>query len=127
MDAPRADPQPLPGQLHSAATDGSGQLQADIAAALRSSIVLPPYDEVLRLIDTLKGHLGPLIEQAKEHVEDHHPGEVAWYREHAQIDSAQLQLRAGPGNGLVSAARRLQTLARSVQQLHRQVHHEEGV
>ncbi|MFD9207436.1 DUF6415 family natural product biosynthesis protein [Streptomyces sioyaensis] len=125
MDATRADRLPLPGQLRPAATDGSDQMQADIAAALRSTIVLPPYDDVLRLIDTLKGHLGPLIEQAEEHVQEHRPGEVAWYREHAQIDNAQFQLRAGPGDGLVSAARRLQTLARSVQQLHRQVRHQE--
>ncbi|MFI9082284.1 hypothetical protein ACIGW8_38750 [Streptomyces sioyaensis] len=32
---------------------GDDQLQADIAAALRSRTTLPPYDEVLRLIDTL--------------------------------------------------------------------------
>ncbi|WP_432000687.1 DUF6415 family natural product biosynthesis protein [Streptomyces sioyaensis] len=125
MDATRADRLSLPGQLRPAATDGSDQMQADIAAALRSTIVLPPYDDVLRLINTLKGHLGPLIEQAEEHVQEHRPGEVAWYREHAQIDNAQFQLRAGPGDGLVSAARRLQTLARSVQQLHRQVRHKE--
>ncbi|MFI1303871.1 DUF6415 family natural product biosynthesis protein [Streptomyces sioyaensis] len=125
MDATRADRLPLTGQLRPAATDRSDQMQADIAAALRSTIVLPPYDDVLRLIDTLKGHLGPLIEQAEEHVQEHRPGEVAWYREHAQIDNAQFQLRAGPGDGLVSAARRLQTLARSVQQLHRQVRHQE--
>ncbi|WP_328547722.1 DUF6415 family natural product biosynthesis protein [Streptomyces platensis] len=126
MDATRADQQSLPGQLRPAAADGIDQIQADIAAALRSTIVLPPYDEVLRLIDTLKGHLGPLIEQAKEHVQEHRPGEVAWYREHAQIDNAQIQLRSGPGDGLVSAARRLQWLARSVQQLHRQIHHDQG-
>ncbi|MFE3886521.1 DUF6415 family natural product biosynthesis protein [Streptomyces lydicus] len=126
MHATRADRDPLPGQLRPPVTEGSDQIQADIAAALRSTIVLPPYDEVLRLIDTLKGHLGPLAEQAKEHVQEHRPGEAAWYREHAQIDNAQIQLRAGPGDGLVSAARRLQTVARSVQQLHRQLRHEEG-
>lgn len=126
MDATRLDREPVPGQLRPPAIDGSDQIQADIAAALRSTIVLPPYDEVLRLIDTLRGHLVPLIEQAEEHVQKHRPGEVAWYREHAQIDNAQFQLRAEPGDGLVSAARRLQTLARSVQQLHRQIRHEEG-
>ncbi|GGN55685.1 hypothetical protein GCM10012285_49650 [Streptomyces kronopolitis] len=126
MDATRADQQPLPDQLRPTGTDGIDQIQADITAALRSTIVLPPYDEVLGLIDTLKGHLGPLIEQAEEHVQEHRPGEVARYREHAQIDNAQFQLRAGPGEGLVSAARRLQALARSVQQLLRQIHHEQG-
>lgn len=126
MDVTRADPDPLPGQLRPPATDGSDEIQADIAAALRSTIVLPPYDEVLGLIDTLKQHLGPLIEQAEAHVQEHRPGEVAWYREHAQIDNAQFQLRAGPGDGLVSAARLLQALARTVQQLHRQLRHEEG-
>ncbi|MFJ9472456.1 DUF6415 family natural product biosynthesis protein [Streptomyces caniferus] len=126
MDATRADQQPLPGQSRPAGTDGIDQIQADIAAALRSTIVLPPYDEVLRLIDTLKGHLSPLVEQAKEHVQEHRPGEVAWYREHAQIDNAQIQLRSGPGDGLVSAARRLQSLARSVQQMLRQIHHNQG-
>ncbi|MER6307802.1 DUF6415 family natural product biosynthesis protein [Streptomyces sp. NPDC001657] len=122
MDATRADPSPSQPTV----TDATDQLQADVAAALRSSIVLPPYDEVLRLIETLQGHLAPLIEQAKEHVEQHRPGEVAWYREHRQIDNAEFQLRAGPGNGLVSAARRLKNLALTLQQLHRQVHHEEG-
>ncbi|MGV4930016.1 hypothetical protein K2224_07890 [Streptomyces sp. BHT-5-2] len=122
MDATRADPSPSQPTV----TDATDQLQADVAAALRSSIVLPPYDEVLRLIETLQGHLAPLIEQAKEHVEQHRPGEAAWYREHRQIDNAEFQLRAGPGNGLASAARRLKNLALSVQQLHRQVHHGEG-
>ncbi|MEU9485396.1 DUF6415 family natural product biosynthesis protein [Streptomyces decoyicus] len=126
MDVTRADRDPLPGQLRPPAAEGSDEIQTDIAAALRSTIVLPPYDEVLGLIATLKGHLGPLIEQAEEHVQEHRPGDVAWYREHAQIDNAQFQLRAGPGDGLVSAARRLQILARSVQQLHRQIRHDEG-
>ncbi|WP_407287368.1 DUF6415 family natural product biosynthesis protein [Streptomyces sp. BP-8] len=101
MDATRADPP----QSQPTATDSTDELQADIAAAFRSSIVLPPYDEVLRLIDTLKGHLARLIEQAEEHVKRHRPGEAAWYREHRQIDNAEIQLRAGPGNGLASAAR----------------------
>ncbi|MGW2922969.1 DUF6415 family natural product biosynthesis protein [Streptomyces angustmyceticus] len=126
MDVTRADQQPLPEQSRPPAAVGSDEIQADIAAALRATIVLPPYDEVLRLIDTLKGHLGPLIEQAEAHLPEHRPGEAAWYREHAQIDSARFQLRAGPGDGLVSAARRLQSLARSVQQLRRQIRHEEG-
>ncbi|MEK2476640.1 DUF6415 family natural product biosynthesis protein [Streptomyces noursei] len=88
---------------------GSDQLQADIAAALRSRTTLPPYDEVLRMIDTLKEHLAPLVDQAKEHVNEHRPGDGAWRQ---SIAGAEYQLRAGPGNGLVSAAHRLQALAR---------------
>ncbi|WP_043265083.1 DUF6415 family natural product biosynthesis protein [Streptomyces sp. CT34] len=91
---------------------GSDQLQADIAAALRSRTTLPPYDEVLELIDTLKGHLAPLVEQAKEHVnEQPRSGSGAWRQ---AIAGAEFQLRAGPGNGLVSATHRLQGLARCV-------------
>ncbi|MFB7630708.1 DUF6415 family natural product biosynthesis protein [Streptomyces sp. NPDC056149] len=93
------------------AGSGSNQLQADIAAALRSRTTLPPYDEVLRLIDALKGHLVPLVEQAKERVDEHRPGEGSWRQ---AIAGAEFQLRAGPGDGLVSATHRLQALARCV-------------
>lgn len=95
----------------SAVGSGSDQLQADIAAALRSRITLPPYDEVLRLIDALKGHLAPLVEQAKEHVNEPRPGGGSWLQ---AIAGAEFQLRAGPGDGLVSATHRLQGLARCV-------------
>ncbi|GHI10214.1 hypothetical protein AQI88_39535 [Streptomyces cellostaticus] len=94
---------------------GSDQLQADIVAALRSRTTLPPYDEVLRLIDTLKGHLAPLVDQAKEH----HPGDGAW---HQAIAGAEFQLRAGPGNGLVSATHRLQALALCLLHFQRHLH-----
>ncbi|GGV03718.1 hypothetical protein GCM10010211_83730 [Streptomyces albospinus] len=75
---------------------GSDQLQADIAAALRSRTTLPAYDEVLRLIDALKGHLAPLVDQAKEHVNEHHAGDGAWRQ---AIVGAEYQLRSGPGTG----------------------------
>ncbi|GAA2657699.1 DUF6415 family natural product biosynthesis protein [Streptomyces lunalinharesii] len=95
------------------------QLRADVAAALRSGTTLPPYDEVLRLIDTLKGHLAPLVDQAKEHVNEHRLGADAWRQ---PIAGAEYQLRAGPGDGLVSATRRLQALARCVLQFDRHLH-----
>ncbi|MFE0187302.1 DUF6415 family natural product biosynthesis protein [Streptomyces sp. NPDC058989] len=101
---------------------GSDQLQADIAAALRSRTTLPPYDEVLRLIDALKGHLAPLVDQAKEDFEQHRPKDGAWRQ---VIAGAEFQLRAEPGNGLVSATHRLQGLARCLlrfrEDLHRDV------
>ncbi|MFC9740897.1 DUF6415 family natural product biosynthesis protein [Streptomyces noursei] len=100
---------------------GSDQLQADIAAALGTRTTLPPYDEVLRLIDTLKGHLVPLIDQAKEHVDEHRPGDGVWRQ---AIAGAEFQLRAGPSNGLVSAAHRLQGLARCVLHFHRHLPHD---
>ncbi|WEB40457.1 DUF6415 family natural product biosynthesis protein [Streptomyces yunnanensis] len=95
---------------------GSDQCRADIAAALRSRTTLPPYDEVLQLIDTLKGHLAPLVEHAKEHVNEHQPREGAWRQ---AIAGAEFQLKAGPGNGLVSATHRLQALARCLLYFHR--------
>ncbi|MEU9115966.1 DUF6415 family natural product biosynthesis protein [Streptomyces sp. NPDC048483] len=80
--------------------DGCDQLQADIAAALRTKSTLPPYDEVLRLIDALKGHLAPLVEQAQEHVggriDEQRPGDGA---RRQSIAGAEFQLRAGPGQG----------------------------
>lgn len=100
---------------------GSDQLQADIAAALCSRATLPPYDEVLRLIDTLKAHLAPLVDQAKEHVNEHRPGDGAW---HQAIAGAEFQLRAGPGNGLVSATHRLQALTRCLLLFQRHLHHD---
>ncbi|GGU96550.1 hypothetical protein GCM10010211_74880 [Streptomyces albospinus] len=69
-------------------------------------------DECLLLrgeIGTLKGHLAPLVDQAKEHVNEHRPGDGAWRQ---AVAGAEFQLRAGPGNGLVSATHRLQALAR---------------
>ncbi|PJN37324.1 hypothetical protein CG747_28930 [Streptomyces sp. CB02959] len=100
---------------------GSDQIQADIAAALRSRTTLPPYDEVLRLIDTLKGHLAPLVDHAQEHVNEHRPQDGAWRQAMA---GAEYQLRAGPGNGLVSATHRLQSLARCLLHFHRHLHHD---
>ncbi|MFJ9416670.1 DUF6415 family natural product biosynthesis protein [Streptomyces sp. NPDC101227] len=102
---------------------GSDQLQADIAAALRSRTTLPPYDDVLQMIETLKGHLAPLVDQAKEHVNEHRPGGGTWRQ---TIAGAEFQLRAGPGNGLVSATHRLQPLARCLLHLHRQLHRDVG-
>ncbi|KIZ19803.1 DUF6415 family natural product biosynthesis protein [Streptomyces natalensis] len=100
---------------------GSDQFQADIDAALRSRTTLPPYDEVLRLIDTLKGkgHLAPLVEQAKQHVNEHRPQDGGWRQ---AISGAEFQLRAGPGDGLVSATHRLQALARCLLHFQRQLY-----
>ncbi|MFF2807854.1 DUF6415 family natural product biosynthesis protein [Streptomyces sp. NPDC058000] len=97
----------------------SDQFQADIAAALRSRTTLPPYDEVLRLIDTLKGHLTPFVEQAKEHVNEYRPQDGVWRQ---AISGAEFQLRAGPGDGLVSATHRLQALARCLLFFQRQLY-----
>ncbi|MFB6539322.1 DUF6415 family natural product biosynthesis protein [Streptomyces noursei] len=102
---------PIPA-ASSRTTGGAGppdQLHADIAAALRTRTMLPPYDEVLRLTDTLKGHLAPLVEKAKEHVIAQHPVGGSWRQ---AIAGAEFQLRAGPGTGLVTATHRLQGLAR---------------
>jgi hypothetical protein len=99
---------------------GSDQLQADIAAALSSQTTLPPYDEVLRLIDTLKGHLSPLVGQAKEHV-NKHLQDATWQQ---AITEAEFRLQAGPGSGLVSATHRLQGLARCVLHLQRHLHYD---
>ncbi|MFF2812870.1 DUF6415 family natural product biosynthesis protein [Streptomyces sp. NPDC058000] len=102
-------PIPTASSLPTAGAGPGTQLQADIAAALRTRTTLPPYDEVLRLIDTLKGHLAPLVEKAKEHVSAQHQAGGAWSQ---AIAGAEFQLRADPGNGLVSATHRLQGLAR---------------
>ncbi|MFF2812474.1 DUF6415 family natural product biosynthesis protein [Streptomyces sp. NPDC058000] len=94
-----------------AVSTGRDQLRAAVAAALRSRETLPPYDDVLRLIGILKGHLAPLVDQAKDQLNEYRPG---YGPQRQAIAGAEFQLRAGPGDGLLSAAHRLQALARCV-------------
>lgn len=61
MDATCADRGSLPGPMCPAATEAAQSSGRTSPGALRSTIVLPLYDEVLGLIETLKGHLGPCL------------------------------------------------------------------
>lgn len=99
------------------AASADDQVDADVIGrtvqrALERRPVLPPYQELLDLEETLRGHIELLAPIVEEQAARMNRGTTMWYQRRSSLDSARRTLRDGMGDGLQSASVHVHDLGR---------------